>query len=161
MNLVVRKNTAPSHGAERPFFDLHREIDNIFGSVFGHFDLAPFKETAGGQAALLPRLDIAETGTEYVVSAELPGVDEKHIDVQLEKGVLTIQGEKTSETEEKGKKFHRVERSYGAFKRVVSLPQDADPEKVTARVKHGVLTVTVAKIATPQNQSRKIAVQSA
>jgi HSP20 family protein len=106
---------------------------------------------------LVPRLDVSETEREIKVTAELPGMDEKDVNVTLEGDVLTLKGEKKAEAEEKGKNFHRVERTYGSFQRVITLPAEVDATKVTAGFKKGVLTVTLAK--SPAAQTRKIEVK--
>lgn len=99
-------------------------------------------EAAGEWA---PKLDISETKDTVVVKAEIPGVEQKDIEVSLQEGVLTIKGEKRQEKEEKDERHHRVERSYGAFMRSVRLPATVEGEKVAASFKSGVLTVTLPK----------------
>ena len=94
-----------------------------------------------------PRLDVSETKDAVVVKAELPGVDPNDIALSLENGVLALTGEKEEEKEDKDKRYHRVERSYGAFARALRLPAAVDPSKVTATFKDGVLTVTLPKAA--------------
>jgi HSP20 family protein len=93
-----------------------------------------------------PTVDIAEEEKAYLVTAELPEVKKEDAKVSIENGVLTISGERLKETEEKnGRKYHRIERSYGSFLRSFSLPDDADPSRVTASMKDGVLTVRIEK----------------
>lgn len=93
-----------------------------------------------------PTVDIAEEEKAYLVTAELPEVKKEDAKVSIENGVLTISGERQKETEEKnGRKYHRIERSYGSFLRSFSLPDDADPSRVTASMKDGVLTVRIEK----------------
>jgi len=94
-----------------------------------------------------PRLDVSETREAVVIKAELPGVDPNDIALSLENGVLALTGEKAEEKEDEDKRYHRVERSYGAFARAVRLPAAVDPSKVTAMFKDGVLTVTLPKAA--------------
>jgi len=92
-----------------------------------------------------PLVDISEDDKEYLIKAELPEVRKEDVKVTAEAGTLTITGERKFEKEEKGKKYHRVERSYGSFVRNFSLPDDASPGKVTAEFKDGVLSVHLAK----------------
>lgn len=104
----------------------------------------------GGEEALtsidwVPEVDIIESEKEYLIKAELPEIKKEDVKVSVEKGVLTIQGERKQEKEEKGKKFHRIERSYGAFERSFTLPDDADQGKVSAEFKDGILSVHLAK----------------
>jgi HSP20 family protein len=92
-----------------------------------------------------PSVDISETDGEYQIKAEIPDVKKEDVKVTLEDGVLTIQGERKQEKEEKGKKFHRIERSYGSFVRTFSLPDVIDEEKVKAEFKDGVLNLHLPK----------------
>ena len=92
-----------------------------------------------------PLVDISEDDQEYLIKAELPEVKKEDVKVTAEEGTLTIMGERKFEKEEKGKKYHRVERSYGSFVRNFSLPDDASPAKVSAEFKDGVLSVHLAK----------------
>ena len=104
----------------------------------------------GGKEALTsidwaPNVDIIESEKEYLIKAELPEIKKEDVKVSVEKKVLTIQGERKQEKEEKGKKYHRIERSYGAFERSFTLPDDADEGKVSAEFKEGVLSVHLGK----------------
>ena len=95
----------------------------------------------------LPRVDIAETDAHYAIHAELPAVKPGDVQVTVDSGVLTIRGERKQESEEKGKKFHRVERSYGSFIRSFSLPESVDADSISAQFEHGVLNLTIPKKA--------------
>ena len=106
-----------------------------------------------------PLVDIAEDEKAYLIKAELPEVDKNDIKVTLEHSVLTIAGDRKAEKEEKGKKFHRIERSYGAFVRSFTLPDDADAEHVSAEFKNGVLHVKVLK--TEASKPKQIDVKAA
>ena len=99
-----------------------------------------------------PAVDIFETDNELVLKADVPGVEQKDIDIQLENGTLTVKGERKFSAEEKGKGFHRLERSYGTFVRYFTVPETVDPENVKADFHNGVLTVTLPKkeIAKPK-----------
>jgi HSP20 family protein len=92
-----------------------------------------------------PSVDISETESEYQIKAEIPDVKKEDVKVTVEDGVLTIQGERKQEKEEKGKKFHRIERSYGSFVRTFSLPDVIEEEKVKAEFKDGVLNLHLPK----------------
>jgi HSP20 family protein len=92
-----------------------------------------------------PIVDITEDDRAYLVKAELPGVRREDVHVTLESGTLTIAGERKQEREEKTRKFHRVERSYGSFSRSFELPGNVDPEKIEARFRDGILAVAIAK----------------
>ena len=103
-----------------------------------------------------PAVDIKEEDEQFVLKADIPGVDPKDIDVTMEDGVLTIKGERKHESEEEAEGYKRVERSYGSFYRRFSLPDTADAERVTAKGKDGVLEVFIPK--QEKVQPRKIAV---
>jgi len=104
-----------------------------------------------------PLVDISEDDKEYLIKAELPEVKKEDVKVTAEEGTLTIMGERKFEKEEKGKKYHRVERAYGSFVRNFSLPDDASPAKVSAEFKDGVLSVHLAK--TEKARPRQIEVK--
>ena len=99
-----------------------------------------------------PSVDIFETDNELVLKADIPGVDQKDIDIRLENGTLSLKGERKFEREEKNKGFHRLERSYGSFVRYFTVPETVDSEHVKADFQNGVLTVTLPKkeIAKPK-----------
>lgn len=105
-----------------------------------------------------PTVDIAETVEEYVVKAELPEVKKEDVKISVEDGVLNIQGERKQEKEEKGKKFHRVERSYGQFMRSFTLPDDVDASKIHADYKDGLLSVHLIKNAKAKPKSIEVKV---
>lgn len=107
-----------------------------------------------------PRMNIAETAKEYQVSVELPGVEEKDIDVSLHEGLLTVKGARQSEKESKDKNFHRIESFYGSFERSVQLPEHIETEKVAADFKNGVLQITVPKLAQIKPEPRKIKIEA-
>jgi HSP20 family protein len=137
------------------FRGFRTQLDSLFEDWFGR--------NTGGMLA--PRVDVSETDKEVVLAFELPGVEEKDIDVSLAGDQLTVKGEKKAEHEERkdelGRMVHRVERSYGAFQRTITVPYRVDPEQVSAQFKDGVLRVTLQKpvdaIGTPQ--SRRIEVR--
>jgi len=104
-----------------------------------------------------PSVDVKETDTDYQLIADIPGVDPKDIEVNAENGVLTIKGERKTETTDEKTDYKRVERSYGAFYRRFSLPDTADAEHISAKSEHGVLAITIPKQA--KVQARKIEVQ--
>lgn len=148
---------APTNPVER----LHYDIDQLFENFFRGFPLSPFTSRGrGGEfgSLILPQVDIAEGKKEYTITVEVPGVDEKDIDLTLADGTLTIRGEKKYEKEDKDKEYHRIERSYGSFQRVISLPTDADENEVKAKFKNGVLTITIGKNPSATPPVRKIAI---
>ena len=106
-----------------------------------------------------PSVDILETENELVLKADLPEVDPKNVDIQLENGTLTLKGERKFEEQKNGKGYHRIERSYGSFVRAFSLPDTVDPEHVKADYKNGVLTVTLPKKEVAKPKTVKVDIQ--
>ncbi len=111
--------------------------------------------------AAAPAVDVAETEKAYEITAELPGMDEKNVEVKFADGVLTIKGEKQEEKEEKKKDYYLSERSYGSFQRAFQVPDGVDADKIEATFKNGVLTVTMPKSAEAQKSAKKITVKAA
>jgi len=136
------------------FFTLHREMNRMFDDVFRGFDLAPFGPTRALDGLGWPQIDIDETDKEVRITAELPGLDEKDVSLEIANGVLSISGEKKSESEDKARRFS--ERFYGRFERRIPL-EDVDEDKVSAAFKKGVLTITVPK-STEAKNVRRIAI---
>jgi len=99
----------------------------------------------------VPRVDIAETDTAYVIKMEIPEVDKKNVKVAVDNGVLTIRGERKQEKEEKGRRYHRMERFYGSFERAFALPDNVDEKHLDAAFKDGMLTVTLPKLGEPKH----------
>ncbi len=132
---------------ERSFLNLARS----FGMGWPQLDMAQ---------PLWPRLDIMTKDNEYVIAVEVPGVDEKDVILEvLPDGRLTVRGEKRSETHAGTHANTRIERSYGAFRRVLALPEDADPDAVSACFRNGVLTITCPRKAQAQTPARQIEIQ--
>jgi len=113
-------------------------MDDLFGAFFG--DWPTFSERR-----VWPAIDVADSENEIVVKAEVPGCKTEDIDISVHGNTLTISGEKKAEEEKKEKGYYHLERSYGSFRRELSLPDGVDPDKVEASCKNGVLTVTLPK----------------
>ncbi len=165
----TEKISVPAPHVWRPFEGLRREIDRLFDdfdagigrSPFHRslFDATPFWRREADWA--VPAVDVAETDKAYEVTAELPGMDEKSIEVKFADGVLTIKGEKQEEKEEKKKDYHLSERSFGSFQRAFQVPDGVDADKIEASFKKGVLTVTLPKSTETQKAAKKITVKAA
>lgn len=128
----------PTEGKVGPFLSLHREVNRLFDDFMRGIDL-PLGKT--GSMSLWPQVDVADTETEVKVTAELPGMDSKDVELTLQDGVLTIKGEKKVETADE----HYKERWHGQFERSFHLGPDVDPEKVMASFADGILTVMIGK----------------
>lgn len=142
---------------ERPVTSLQREMNHLFDDFLnrGWLAVEPFR----GMKDWVPALDISETEEAVVVKAELPGLEQKDVEVTLSGDLLTIKGEKKEEKEEKSRHFHRVERSYGSFERNIQLPTDVKADKVKASFKNGVLVVELPKAEQTKSKSVKINVE--
>jgi len=128
-----------------PFAEMRAEMDRVFDSFLGR-GRGRFPSLFGGETRMvMPSIDVKETDTEMVVEAELPGAEEKDVNVTLRDGILTIKGEKKSEREEKKQDYHLTERSYGSFERSFRLPDTIDDSKISANFDKGVLKVTLPK----------------
>ena len=141
-----------------PFTSLFREVEKTFEDFTRR---SPFGALTGGSSVLAPNLDISEGKDGVEITAELPGVDEKDVDVTLANGVLTIRGDKKSERDEKDKdrNWHVVERSYGSFSRSLRLPYDPDPDQIEATFDKGVLRVKLPKPAEIATKEKKISIR--
>lgn len=147
-----------SAGSKDPFRALQTEIDRLFTDFTSDYSSVA---QWSGNGRLMPRLDVAETDTALEIMAELPGVDEKDIDVTISDDMLRIKAEKKSDKEEKTKDYHLVERSYGTFERSMRLPFKADTAKVDAKFEKGVLKLTVQKPVESKAKMQKIEVKAA
>jgi HSP20 family protein len=128
-----------------PFFrGFERNMRRLFGENIGRF-LEPIEEENWSLTTWSPSCDIYETDNEIVVKVELPEVKKENIKVSVENNLLSIRGERRFEEETKKENYHRIERSYGDFVRSFRLPAFADPNKINAEYKDGVLRVTIAK----------------
>ena len=141
-----------------PFLSLHREVNRLFDDVFRGFGSGlPSFGGASGFGAGWPSVEISGTDKEIKVTAEVPGLEEKDVEVLLNDGVLTLRGEKRSESEDKDRQFS--ERYYGRFERRIPV-DDVEADKVTASFRNGVLTVTLPKSEKAQSQVKRIAIKS-
>jgi HSP20 family protein len=156
---------APSRGWQT-LENLRQEIDRLFEgfpSVLSRFEnplfrAEPFWRTSNWGA--VPSVDVTEKDNAYEVTAELPGMDEKNIEVKFSDGMLTIKGEKEEATEEKKKDYQLSERRYGSFQRSFSVPDGVNADKIEASLKKGVLTVTLPKSPEAAKKEKKILVSA-
>ncbi|HTZ39774.1 MAG TPA: Hsp20/alpha crystallin family protein [Syntrophales bacterium] len=145
---------------EYPLFSLQRDMNRLFDDFFRGFDLKPLRMADERWAGFNPRMDLEETEKEYRITAELPGMEEKDVEVFLTGNSITLKGEKKEEKEEKGKNYYHTERSYGSFHRTVPLPDGIDLKKVDAEFKNGVLTVKLPKTVEAKTKNKKVPVKS-
>jgi HSP20 family protein len=136
-----------------PFLALHREINRLFDDAFRSFDVAPFGNV--DRQIGWPNIEVSQTDKDVKVTAELPGLEDKDVQVELSNGVLAISGEKKTETEDKDRQYS--ERYFGRFERRIPV-DDVDEDKVNALFKNGVLTVTLPKSPEAQHKVKRIAI---
>jgi len=141
--------------ADNAFLSLHQEIDRLFDDF-----TRGFPSLGNGMTSMmLPTMDVAETDKEIEITAELPGLEEKDVQINVADNVLTIRGEKNAEKEQKDKNYRLIERNYGSFERSLELPDGVNADAIQASIDKGVLKVTVPKPAPAQ--SKKIEVKAA
>lgn len=140
-----------------PFRELE-DVSNRLNRVFGRPLARMEPNEMLSMADWTPSADISETDTAYLIKAEIPGVKKEDVKVTIQDGMLTIQGERKMEKEEKDKKYHRIERSYGSFMRSFRLPDDADESGVKAEFKDGMLNVTLNKSEKAKPKSINVSV---
>lgn len=159
---VKNEKTGPAAPSWGPYEALRRQIDQLFDDFDGGFWRTPLRAPAWSRMAWPSvAVDFTDTEKAYEVTAELPGIDEKNVEVKVANGVLTIKGEKQEDKEEKNKDYYVRERSFGSFERSFDVPDDVDSDKIEANFKKGVLTVTLPKKAEAQRAAKKIDVKAA
>ena len=153
-------NKPDLHNTDYPFFTVGKDMDefinplnlDFFGNSF--IDFRPLKQDR------FPKVDISETKDNFLITADLPGIDEKNVNITLDDGMLTIKGEKKTDTEDKQGEFYSRERSYGAFQRSFEVPKIIDENKVGASFSNGVLTVKMPKTPEAKKEVKKILINS-
>ena len=166
INIKRQHGTVPAMNETWQSF--RQEIDSLFdrfSNGFESFSLQPFTNmqklwSPGVTGFANLAVDVDEDDKAYTITAEIPGVSENNIEVSIDDGMLVIKGEKRQEKNEQDRNHYLSERSYGAFRRMFTLPRDADANKIEARFQNGVLVITVAKAA-QKTEARKIDVKAA
>lgn len=149
---------------QHPMLELQHEMDRVFHAFFRDWPLRSFpsllENSMPGELGLFkPMLDLSATEKAYTATVEIPGVDPKDVKVELRKNNLFITGEKKQEQEHKGRDHYKLERSYGMFRRVLTLPEDANGEGISASYKNGIMTLTIPRKALPTSEHRQIEVK--
>jgi len=155
MNLKSLIPIGRDRSVASPFMSLQHEIDRLFEDFSRGFPTI----AGNGATALMPSMDVTETDKEIEITAELPGLEEKDVQINIADNILTIRGEKKAEKEQKDKNYRLVERSYGSFERTLELPEGVNADAIKANISKGLLKVTVPKPA--PTQAKKIEVKSA
>jgi HSP20 family protein len=167
---IKREMMEPSFaGIWQPFESLHREINRLFDD-FGMGSRWPFGRSLFAAEPQfrrqmtwpkMPAVDVVESEKGYEITADLPGMEEKDIEIKVTDGILTMKGERQEEKEEKKKDYYLQERSFGSFQRSFELPESVDADKIEASFRKGVLTVKLPKKAEAQKPTKKIEVKAA
>jgi len=165
-DLIPRRHAARPLTVRReegsPFAALHDEMDRLFDDFFRGFEgWWPMDRVTRAGEGYLPQVDVSEDDDKVVVTAELPGMEEKDIDISVAGDILTLKGEKQEERESKEKDYVRTERSFGSFRRTLQLPCEVEDEGATATFKKGVLTVTLPKSERARKEHHHIEVKAA
>jgi HSP20 family protein len=166
---MAKKEVAAKSETEKTPSLLGGDVDRLFdefarGMMVSPFyrralDWDPFRRIEKITGVVMPDVDVTETDTELRISAELPGMEEKDVEIELSGNQLTVRGEKKEEREETKKDFHVSERRYGSFRRTLQVPETVDAEKIDAEMKNGVLTVVLPKTEEAKSKARKISVK--
>lgn len=142
-------------------WDLQKEMNDMFDQFFSNpYGLTTSRRLLDMSEAFSPGIDISETDKDLIITADLPGMDEKDINLTMEGELLTISGTKQKETETKEARMHRVERTFGSFKRSITLPGEVDIQKVDATFNKGVLKVVIPKPANSTSPVKKIPIKT-
>jgi len=159
---VFGRGRQPTRVAEYdPFRDLQLEMNRLFDDVFSGVPVSLRRMDRGASlGAFAPRVDVSETDKEVKISAELPGMEEKDVTVEVDAETILIRGEKREEKEEKARNWHCREQTYGAFQRVIPLPVQVEGDKAKATFRKGVLAVTVPKKEDAQAKRKTIKIES-
>ncbi len=153
-----------------PLSDLRAEMDHLIDTFFHRrpstpttrdaMNWDPFGWLERGYGLAAPHVDVTESDKGYKIVAELPGMDQKEVELELKDDVLTLSGEKKEEQEKEEKDYHLTERRFGSFRRSFRLPSEVDQNKVSADFKNGVLIIALPKTAKAQKPSKKIGIKS-
>ncbi len=150
------RNEYPIRNGLGPFEDLSQDMERVFDSLLGRTVGTMLRN--GNNDKYVPSLDVSETKDAYLVHVDLPGVNPSDVKVEMHDGKLTISGKRVSKTEEKDRNYHRIERSSGTFFRALSVDGEVDVDHIEAGYEHGVLNITLPKVA--KQQPKKIEIKT-
>jgi HSP20 family protein len=151
---------APREDYDDPFLSFRREVDRMFDDFFAGFGRRAVGAPFGSWRTPMPSMDLTQNDKEIVVTADMPGLDDKDFEVMVSGDLLTLKGEKRAEHDHRNGDAYHMERRFGSFSRSVRLPFEVKDEKVDARYEKGVLTIRVPKPADMQRQARRIEVRT-
>jgi HSP20 family protein len=160
-NLLPAVQKPMGRDDNHPFYSLQSQMNSLFDDFFTGFNGMPRALATGGFGAFSPSVDVKESDKDFTVRAELPGVEEKDIEVTVTNDAVTIKGEKKEEKEDKGKNYYYMERSYGSFNRIIHLATETESGKAEASFKNGVLNITIPKSLAAKAKGTKVPIKSA
>ena len=150
-------NEPAIHNPEFPSFLLNSQVDRFFDHLDSNFfKSSPFDFHSTFKQSYIPKVDVTETENEFLISAELPGMDDKDVDVTLDNGTLSLKGEKKIEKEDKQQEYYSAERSYGSFQRSFQIPETIDQNKIAASFIKGILAVKLPKVPEAKEEVKNI-----
>ena len=159
------RTSVPVMRSVSPIGDFQQEVNRLFEDFFGNASLPSLFARGAPEARRMfdfaPAIDVKETEKSYRIVADVPGIDSKDVQVTIADGYVTIKGEKKTESKEEKEGYHRQERSYGSFQRVIALPDTVNFDKAEASVKDGVLSIEVPKKTGSQAKERTLEIRSA
>ena len=159
-NLLPAVQQHAGRNVDHPFYSLQHQMNSLFDDFFYGFDVAPRSLAGGGSGTFSPSIDVKESDKDFTTRAELPGVEEKDVEVTVTNDTVTINGEKKEEKEDKGKNYYYMERSYGSFNRVIPLAVETDANKAEANFKNGVLNIAIPKSAAAKAKGTKVPIKA-
>ena len=148
------------NGFRDPFSALSHRMERLFGDFFDDFGLETSSSLDHRTGGFSPSLDVSQTDKEITVSVEVPGIEPKDIELSLTKDYLTINGHKKEQSRDESKHYHRLERCYGSFRRVVPLGYPVDQDKVEAEFNNGILTITLPKAPDAVSEHKRIEIKT-
>ncbi|MEE9910582.1 MAG: Hsp20/alpha crystallin family protein [Deltaproteobacteria bacterium] len=159
-NLLPAAAKPAGRSDDHPFYSLQNQMNSLFDDFFSGFDVAQ-RSLAGRFGAFMPSIDVKESDKDFTIHAELPGVDEKDVEVTVTHDAVTIKGEKKEEKEDKGKNYYYMERSYGSFNRTIPLATEIDASKAEASFKNGILNIAIPKSQSAKDKGTKVPIKAA
>lgn len=159
-NLIPWRKQEVSKGDDMPITSLHRHVNRLFDDFFSDFGIEPFRGFEEWETRFMPRVGVAEDDQNVKITAELPGMTEKDVEVQVTEDSVTIKGERKQEKKENSRGVHRSELSYGSFVREIPLPASVKTDKSEGVYKNGILTITLPKTEESKANCRKIPIKS-
>ena len=160
-NLLPAVTRPAGKDADHPFYSLQHQMNSLFDDFFSGCNAVPHSMVTGELGAFSPSIDVKESDKDFIIRAELPGVNDKDVEVTVTNNAVTIKGEKKEDKEDKGENYYYMERSYGSFNRVIPLEMETDANKAEASFKNGILNITIPKKPSAKTKGTKVPIKAA